>query len=351
MSAFGALASIADNYSDTESDEDMETCVVSYESTEDFVRECILASVLKESVRRVEFARSVKYRNNDEESSSSSEDSMRLASDSSSSEDDSDCDDGGMVLGSNKEASSRKAKKPPPRVKGEFLPCDLPPIEDLHITVPEYECIQIGVIASIVDDMVVVKTAPNTAALDLDSVLFLEKGKRPLGRVFDVMGPVVQPIYCVRFNSNEHVAKHNIKAGMEVFYAPRTEHTAFIFLDELMKLKGSDASWENDKEPPPSHIDYSDDEEERRARRKNPSNVESGESSQGAYVLPQAQVRSNNAFYRNERRYNPRNYGPIQWNSVHTQHLNRPQRPYGPFPAGNRGQRFPRGGNPRAPFP
>ena len=35
-------------------------------------------------------------------------------------------------------------------------------------------------------------------ALDLDSVLFLDSGSRVLGRVFDVIGPVQRPYYCVR---------------------------------------------------------------------------------------------------------------------------------------------------------
>jgi hypothetical protein len=35
----------------------------------------------------------------------------------------------------------------------------------------------------------------------------------------------------------------------------------------LCRIKGSDASWEDNNEPPPRCLDYSDDEEERRARR------------------------------------------------------------------------------------
>ena len=34
-----------------------------------------------------------------------------------------------------------------------------------------------------------------------------------------------------------------------------------------MRQKGCDASWENDIEPPPKYCEYSDDEEERSARR------------------------------------------------------------------------------------
>merc|ERR550532_1794498 len=78
-------------------------------------------------------------------------------------------------------------------------------------------------------------------------------------------------------------------------------------------MKGSDASWENDNEPPPSHMDYSDDESERKERK-----------SRRSYVPPTGQARSNNAFYRRERHYNPRNYGPMTYNSVHTLHIQPP---------------------------
>ena len=184
----------------------------------------------------------------------------------------------------------------------------MPPIEDLHISVPAYECLLIGEISSIVDQMVVVQSNKNSPALDIDTVLFLENGGRPLGKIFDVMGPVIQPFYCIRFNSEEHVKQNRIVRGMPVYFAPRTEHTSFIFLAELLNLKGSDASWENDREPPACHLDYSDDEQERKAKR--------------SYVPPNDQARQGNAFYRRERQYKPRNHGKIQWNSVHTAHLN-----------------------------
>lgn len=48
-------------------------------------------------------------------------------------------------------------------------------------------------------------------------------------------------------------------------------------------MKGSDASWKNDVEPPPQLIEYSDDEEERASRKrktnKRPINEANTESS------------------------------------------------------------------------
>lgn len=111
-----------------------------------------------------------------------------------------------------------------------------------------------------------VESLPNFAAVDIDTVLFLDKGNRTLGQVFDVMGNVASPIYCVRFNTVQDITAKDIKTGLFVYVAPQTEYTNFIVLTDLMKQKGCDASWENDHEAPDG-LEFSDDEEERLARR------------------------------------------------------------------------------------
>ncbi|XP_065574498.1 H/ACA ribonucleoprotein complex non-core subunit NAF1-like [Artemia franciscana] len=153
----------------------------------------------------------------------------------------------------------------------EYCPSSLPKIEDLTISVPENECLEMGKITSIIDNLVVVQALKNTPALDEDSVLFLDKGKKPLGKVFDIFGCVSEPSYVVRFNSPEHVQEKEITVGTEVFCAPRTEHSHFVLISQLMSMKGSDASGKNDMELPPSLQEFSDDEKEREARRKKKS--------------------------------------------------------------------------------
>lgn len=165
------------------------------------------------------------------------------------------------------ETTTTKKKRDPLRVKGELTLDELPPIEDLKISVPEDECIEVGAISSIVDQLVLVQAIPNIAPLDLDSVLFLESGKKPLGQVFDVLGQVSQPTYCVRFNSNKDILDKAIKVGQKVFCAPRTEYASFVILNNIMNMRGSDASWKNDIEPPEGQLDFSDDECERQIRR------------------------------------------------------------------------------------
>ncbi|XP_039949579.1 H/ACA ribonucleoprotein complex non-core subunit NAF1 isoform X1 [Bactrocera tryoni] len=164
--------------------------------------------------------------------------------------------------------SKKRGRRQPPRVRGEMLLDELPPIQDLQISVPAEECIELGRVHSIVDQLLLVSALPNSILLDLDTVLFLEKGKRVLGEVFDVLGQVADPLYCVRFNNNQHIQEKGINVGDVVYVAPKTEYTQYVILSSLMKMRGSDASWENDIEPPPRYLDYSDDEEEREARHK-----------------------------------------------------------------------------------
>ncbi|XP_031626781.1 H/ACA ribonucleoprotein complex non-core subunit NAF1 [Contarinia nasturtii] len=156
----------------------------------------------------------------------------------------------------------------PVKTKGELGMDDLPPIAELTITVPESDCVELGSISGIVDTLVLVESLAGFAAVDIDTVLFLDKGNRTLGQVFDVMGNVASPIYCVRFNTTQDIQAKNITAGLKVYVAPQTEYTNFIVLSNLMKEKGCDASWEYDNEAPDGCNEFSDDEEERLNRRQ-----------------------------------------------------------------------------------
>ena len=95
--------------------------------------------------------------------------------------------------------------------------------------------------------------------------MLLEKGAKAPGKVFHVIGP----LYVVRFNSEQHVRERGVTRGMiMVYFAPKTEHTTFVFLEQLMKLKTSDVSWSNGEEPLPQFIEYSDEEQETRAKQE-----------------------------------------------------------------------------------
>lgn len=74
-------------------------------------------------------------------------------------------------------------------------------------------------------------------AYDLDTCLFVEDKtlKRPLGAIYDVIGPVTSPMYCLRFKFVTEIADLNLKKGMKVFTAPKSKYTRYVFVKELMK--------------------------------------------------------------------------------------------------------------------
>ena len=130
-------------------------------------------------------------------------------------------------------------------------------------------------------------------------MLFLDQGKSVLGQVFDVIGPVSTPIYCIRFNNHEDIITKGIAVGNKVFCAPRTEYSQFVVLSQIM-TKGSDASWKNDVEPPENLVDHSDDENERKTKKKGKNNRNNQNNEQREFVRG--------------RRYMPGQQGPQQTN-------------------------------------
>ncbi|XP_064594823.1 H/ACA ribonucleoprotein complex non-core subunit NAF1-like [Liolophura sinensis] len=156
------------------------------------------------------------------------------------------------------------------RTRGEVFPDELPPIEDLTIRVEESEeLMTVGKVTGIVDTLVVIKSETGVPALNEDSILF-KANREVFGKIFEVFGPVCSPLYSVRFNSGEDIKKCGVEIGHQVYCAPRkTELTQYVFVDQLKTIKGSDASWEDNHEPPERFVEYSDDEEERKAKSKN----------------------------------------------------------------------------------
>ncbi|XP_034943751.1 H/ACA ribonucleoprotein complex non-core subunit NAF1 [Chelonus insularis] len=231
-----ALSIIASTYSESEDEEESEINITHEQIT-------------------IDDSKQNNYRNNtlnddtDSEDSENSSDSSSSSSSSSDSSSDSDTDDDENRRISSKPRYSKNS------ANSEFD--NLPPIEDLQISVPEVLCDPIGEVGWMVEQMVVVKPKPNKPTLNFDTILFIDKGKRPLGRVFDVFGPVTEPHYCVRFNSGEHIQESNIKIGMTVYYCPNTPYTTLVFMTDLLKMKASDDVGE-DELP-----EFSDDEEEK----------------------------------------------------------------------------------------
>lgn len=169
-----------------------------------------------------------------------------------------DCDEGG--------------NRGPFRTCGELGLEDLPPIEQLSIKVQVEDLCHLGRVASIIDCLISVQSFKGQSALDLDSVLFLKDGS-PLGSVFEVFGPVKEPRYLIRFNSSQEIEERNLKVDLPVYCAPSlgAPITSYVFTTDLMKMKGSDASWKHNNEPPEELREFSDDDDERMHKLKSKS--------------------------------------------------------------------------------
>lgn len=250
-------------YDDNDDDDDEEEEEDEAESTDDDDEEEEEEVIYDGEYRETRQVLTDSEQDSDSDSSSSSSSSSTSLFFSNTSDSDSDNE---ISQGAVNNKTTKKCTNRPVKTKGELTLEDLPPIEDLKISVPESDCVAVGKVFQIVDKLVVIEALKNTPVLDLDSVLFFEDGQ-PLGQIFDVFGPVTEPYYCVRFNSDEHIKEKNIVKDQIVYCAPKTEYTSYVFVNQLLKMKGSDASWRHNNEPPVSQLDYSDDEEERKAKK------------------------------------------------------------------------------------
>ena len=84
----------------------------------------------------------------------------------------------------------------------------------LCFSVPEREPIYaIGIVDKIIDRLVVVHSFKDMeAALDEDTVLLLED-RSVIGKIYETFGPVPQPYYSVRFNSDDDIKEKGIILG------------------------------------------------------------------------------------------------------------------------------------------
>ncbi|KAI8853205.1 Gar1/Naf1 RNA binding region-domain-containing protein [Chytridium lagenaria] len=118
----------------------------------------------------------------------------------------------------------------------------LPPVEAINIVVPpDAELTEIGTIMAQVEDQLVIESivGGENKVLDADTVILLED-RSVVGRIFETFGPVLCPMYSIRFNPQNDVDKEKFCVGLKVFFAPSL--AKFVFTAQLRALKGSDAS-------------------------------------------------------------------------------------------------------------
>ncbi|CAA0837135.1 nuclear assembly factor 1 [Striga hermonthica] len=140
----------------------------------------------------------------------------------------------------------------------------LPPVPPVNVALqPHHETLPVGVILSIIGAQVIVEGVEKHNPLNEGSVLWVTESRSPLGIVDEIFGPVKNPYYIVRYNSESEVPA-GIEQGTLVSFVE--EFASHVLNDKSLYQKGYDASGENDEELS-DELEFSDDEKEAEYRR------------------------------------------------------------------------------------
>ena len=100
----------------------------------------------------------------------------------------------------------------PPRTKNEIPAETRPPPPPPPPVAPDEAIVPIGDVVSVVGDVVVVQSLPNTPPLDEESILCLET-RQGLAAIEEVFGPVAAPLYA--FRAPSEVSGEGAEGGAE----------------------------------------------------------------------------------------------------------------------------------------
>ncbi|KAF5199778.1 nuclear assembly factor, partial [Thalictrum thalictroides] len=144
----------------------------------------------------------------------------------------------------------------------------LSPVPPVDVTLdswnePHHQTLPVGIILSIMDAKVVVEGVEKHNPLNEGSNLWITETRSPLGVVDDIFGPVKNPFYIVRYNSDQEVPAGICHGTPVSFVADFAEH---VVNDNNLYKKGYDVSGENDKEIS-KEVEFSDDEKEAEYKR------------------------------------------------------------------------------------
>ncbi|XP_030521254.1 H/ACA ribonucleoprotein complex non-core subunit NAF1-like [Rhodamnia argentea] len=154
------------------------------------------------------------------------------------------------------------AKGEPIRSKNEVK--FLPPVPPVNATLqPHHQMSPVGVVLSILGAQVVVEGVEKHSPLNEGSILWITETRTPLGLVDEIFGPVKNPYYIVRYNSEAEVPA-SIHQGTSISSIP--EFASLVLNEKNLYKKGYDASGENDEELS-EEAEFSDDEKEAEYRR------------------------------------------------------------------------------------
>nr|CAD1839290.1 unnamed protein product [Ananas comosus var. bracteatus] len=140
----------------------------------------------------------------------------------------------------------------------------LPPVSKIEVHLePHHQTLPVGVISSMLGDRVIVEGLEKHNPLNEGSILWISESRKALGLVDEIFGPVKNPYYVVRYNSDKELPA-GISAGTPVSFVP--EFANHILNEKELYKKGYDASGENDEELN-DEVEFSDDEKEAEYRK------------------------------------------------------------------------------------
>ncbi|EPS60855.1 hypothetical protein M569_13946, partial [Genlisea aurea] len=156
---------------------------------------------------------------------------------------------------------------------------ELPLVPPVMVTLqPHHLTVPVGRILSIVGSKVVVEGAEKHNPLNEGSILWIDETRSALGVVDEIFGPVKNPYYVVRYNSEDEVPR-GIEQGATVVSFVE-EFASHVLNDKNLYRKGYDASGDNDEELS-DEAEFSDDEKEAEYRKAQKMKKRSGSSSGG----------------------------------------------------------------------
>ncbi|KAE8693438.1 hypothetical protein F3Y22_tig00110812pilonHSYRG00089 [Hibiscus syriacus] len=189
------------------------------------------------------------------------------------------------------------ASKGPIRSKNETEV--LPPVPPLDVELqPHHQMLPVGVILSMVGTKVIVEGRDRHNPLNEGSILWISMNRSPLGFVDEIFGPVKNPYYIVRYNSESDVPA-GIHEGISISFVP--EFANHVLNDKNLHKKGYDASGENDEELS-DDPEFSDDEKEAEYKRMQ-KRTKRGMNNQrvGNQKSNKKKVRSKNGVWKTDR--------------------------------------------------
>ncbi|GMG98611.1 hypothetical protein Nepgr_000451 [Nepenthes gracilis] len=140
----------------------------------------------------------------------------------------------------------------------------LPPVPPVNITLqPSHQLLPVGTVSSIIGAQVIVEGLEKHNPLNEGSILWMTESRLPLGIVDEIFGPVKNPYYVVRYNSESEVPCE-LQQGTSISFV--SEFVDHVLNDKNLYQKGYDASGKNDEELS-DEVEFSDDEKEAEYRR------------------------------------------------------------------------------------